>query len=120
MPAGMRTFPDERATHFWDGQAVLTAGYPSVLGFPNLSYGLQRAWDVYFIFGPQAKWTGTRPPKPDFWMHQTSSAGTLAPRLRPVEFALKAEELLRPCIAAAPPPAGEPTGKEATTSNLRC
>ena len=120
MPFGMRTFPDERATHYWDGQGVLTTGFSPVLGLPKLSYKVLPAWDVFMIFGPEAKWAGTRPPKPDFWMHQLSSAGMRAPRLRPVEFARKAEEFLRPCLVASSPPAGEASGDAATTSSLRC
>jgi len=28
------------------------------------------AWDVWFLYGPDAKWEGDIPPKPLFWMHQ--------------------------------------------------
>ena len=104
VPVGVRTVPDVRATHYWDGHGVLTAGYSPVLGLPTYLSGALPAWDVFMIFAPQAKWTGSRPPKPDFWMHQLSAGGIRAPRLRPVEFARKAEEFLRPCMAAAGPP----------------
>ena len=51
----------------------------------------QRAWDIYMIYGPGARWEGEGPPAPQFWMHQLPGAD--APRLDPTEFArrLKAE-----------------------------
>ena len=120
VPFGMRTFPDERATHYWDGQEVLTTGFSPVLGLPRLSYKVLPAWDVFMIFGPQAIWTGKEPPKPDFWMHQLNSAGMRAPRLRPAIFARRAEGFLPPCLAVSGAPESEPSGKGAEPAYLQC
>jgi hypothetical protein len=31
------------------------------------------AWDVYFVFGPEARWDD-QPPAPTYWMHQLGRA----------------------------------------------
>jgi len=31
------------------------------------------AWDVYLLYGPEARWVGDVPPKPVYWMHQLGS-----------------------------------------------
>jgi hypothetical protein len=54
---------DPRSRHYWDEGGRLMQGYTKKLGLS------QDAWDVYFIYGPEAHW-GDEPPKPDFWMHQ--------------------------------------------------
>ena len=58
------TVPDPRALHYWDGAGYLVDAYVPVLGLN------ERAWDVYMIYGPDARWDGATPPKPAFWMHQ--------------------------------------------------
>jgi hypothetical protein len=64
VPTATRFVPDPRAQHFWDDSAVLVHQYDTALGLG------QDAWDVYMIYGPQARWDGALPPPPDFWMHQ--------------------------------------------------
>ena len=51
---------------FWDGQRELGRAYAKTMQAPK---ELPVAWDVYFIYGPDAVWKDS-PPKPDFWMHQ--------------------------------------------------
>jgi hypothetical protein len=36
---------------------------------PVLGIGVD-AWDLYLIYGPDARWDGPVPPAPSFWMHQ--------------------------------------------------
>lgn len=55
---------DARNQHFWDGPGYFLGAYRKVLGIQ------ERAWDIYMIYGPDARWDGDLPPKPDFWMHQ--------------------------------------------------
>ena len=55
---------------FWDGKRELGKAYGKVVRLPSRSSIRQSvAWDVYFLYGPDAVW-GVTPPKPDFWMHQ--------------------------------------------------
>jgi hypothetical protein len=62
------TVPDPRATHYWDGTGYLVHAYPAVLGLGA------DAWDVYLIYSPGVRWTGTTPPKPSYWMQQLTHA----------------------------------------------
>lgn len=65
-----RTVADPRATHYWDGEAFLADAYAKVLGWD------EPAWDVYLLYGPDARWpAGAPPPAPDFLMHQLGDAG---------------------------------------------
>jgi len=58
--------PDRRARHFWDGAGSLGRSFGKIVDLPE---DRDFAWDVYFVFDPEAKW-GDGPPVPDFWMHQ--------------------------------------------------
>ena len=51
-------------THYWDGAAAISDAYQKVLGIGR------PAWDVWFVFGPDATWDLNQPPTPDLWMHQ--------------------------------------------------
>lgn len=57
-------YPEPRARHFWDAPSVLVTGYRDTL---QLS---EDAWDVFMLYGPDARWEGNRPPKPEYWAHQ--------------------------------------------------
>ena len=59
--------PDARAAHFWDAPSVLVRGYREKLKLP------EDAWDMYLLFGPDAKWEGTLPPEPAYWSHKLGS-----------------------------------------------
>ena len=65
--------------------------YQTLLGIPD------EAWDVYFLYPPDARWTDSLPPRPSFWMHQLGSLhgpNEPAPLLDPDEFARRANALL--------------------------
>ena len=71
---------------------MLVRSYDSVLGLH------EDAWDVYMIYGADARWTGVTPPAPAFWMHQLGSADhprVRGPYLEPRVFAAQANSLLR-------------------------
>lgn len=61
------TVGDARARHFWDGDGYLINAFMPVLGLK------ERAWDIYMVYGPAARWDGAVPPTPDFWMHQLAT-----------------------------------------------
>jgi hypothetical protein len=45
------TLPDPRVTHFWDGERVIGQWFAKqVDGYDGI------AWDVYYLYGPDAKW----------------------------------------------------------------
>jgi hypothetical protein len=68
-----RYVPDTRATHFWDAHEVLVRGFRAAL---NLS---EDAWDVYLLYGREARWVTPLPPPPSYWMHQLGTPD--APRV---------------------------------------
>lgn len=59
-----RELPDPRARHYWDGDRQLMDGYEQVLGIS------EPAWDVFLVYGPDARWDGDVPPAPAYWAHQ--------------------------------------------------
>jgi hypothetical protein len=64
--------PDRRARHFWDGSGALGKQFGKAIRLPN---NKKFAWDVYFVFGPDAEWADS-PPTPVFWMHQLGGRDT--------------------------------------------
>ena len=91
MPVATRLVPDVRATHYWDSTGVTMRDYRAVLGLP------EDAWDVYLVYGPDARWGGELPPKPIYWMHQLGSPREPrvdGPYLDPAVFAARVRSLL--------------------------
>ena len=58
--------PDNRVTHYWDGDNSLGKLYGRLLTLPR---GRQLAWDIYFVYAPGIRWE-EEPPLPTAWMHQ--------------------------------------------------
>jgi hypothetical protein len=81
----MASMTEARLQHFWDGKGLLVRGYKPVLALA------EDAWDIYMIYGADARWDGDAPPKPLFWMHQLGDPDdprvTSAPFLDAREFA---------------------------------
>lgn len=67
------SFNDLPVTHGWDGERQLGRMYSEALGLRSV------AWDVYLLYGADARWNSEVPPTPDFWMHQLP-ADSGAPR----------------------------------------
>lgn len=83
-----RRLPGPRSIHFSDPEGYSGAAYGKITGIP---YGAP-AWDIYYAFGPEAKWEDT-PPVPDYWEHQL---GGMAPerQLNGPRFAEQVRKLL--------------------------
>ena len=47
-----RVLPDPRVIQFWDGSAVTSEWFAE-----NVDHSPGPAWDVYYLFGPDASWT---------------------------------------------------------------
>ena len=45
--------PDTRVTHFWDGAQIIGQWFAKAVD--NYPYG-EVAWDMYYLYGPQAIW----------------------------------------------------------------
>jgi hypothetical protein len=65
-----KRLPDERVSHYWDGEGELVKAYGRVLRLE----GDQTAWDVYYLFGRDIEWQD-EPPAPTFFMDQVGLPG---------------------------------------------
>lgn len=86
-----RLVPDERAVQFWDGHGATVRGFRRTLDLP------EPAWDIYMVYGADARWTGDTPPVPAYWEHQLGTASrprVHGPYLDPERFAAKTAALL--------------------------
>lgn len=54
---------------FWDAKRDLGREFANVVTLPG---NRKVAWDIYFLFGPDADWND-KPPTPIFWMHQLAN-----------------------------------------------
>ena len=54
---------DSRVTQYWDPTMAAGRAFEHLLGTSG------PAWDVWMLFGPDARW-GESPPEPDWWEHQ--------------------------------------------------
>ncbi|MGH2570891.1 MAG: hypothetical protein ACRDGR_06680 [bacterium] len=55
--------PDPRVRHFWTGDQELGKAFQKALDLPRV------AWDIYFVYPPEALWNA-EPPAPETFMHQ--------------------------------------------------
>jgi len=60
---------DDRVQHWWDRTKQVSHAVQQALGLQG------PAWDLYLLYGPEARWEVATPPLPDFWMHQLSDPG---------------------------------------------
>ena len=82
------SFRDKRVSYFLDPDSSTGKRWERVL-----KTGRFIAWDVYFLYGPDAHWE-EEPPQPDYWMHQLGGV-TKAPRLDEATFRAKLSEMLK-------------------------
>jgi hypothetical protein len=91
VPVATRLVPDARAEHYWDGSSAVMGQFTRTLRFS------EDAWDVYLIYGPEARWNDEIPPKPEYWMHQLGSKKSPrvdGPYLDAAVFAARANKML--------------------------
>jgi hypothetical protein len=53
-----RVLPDPRVVHVWDGEAATSMWFAE-----NVEKSLAPAWDVYYLYGPDAMWTDVPGPR---------------------------------------------------------
>ena len=51
---------DQRATHFWDEQKIVGHWYAAHGSAEEKEAGI--IWDAYYLYGPEAEWTGKPEP----------------------------------------------------------
>jgi hypothetical protein len=78
---------DPRIVHqSWDEGQLSGKAWQEVMGLRAV------AWDVYFLYGPEAEWSGDAPTRPHYWQHQ--GAGSRQNWLNFETLKAKVEELL--------------------------
>lgn len=88
--------PDKRIRRYFDATSHLGNAYAPLLKLT----GTGPAWDVYLVFGPEARWDA-QPPTPTFWMHQIPRRAPREQELDPVKMTHAIQELLGPGKKAA-------------------
>ena len=61
-------FEGLQVVHAWDPERQLGRLFTKTLKLRST------VWDFYFLYASGARWEGSEPPQPDFWMHQLPSA----------------------------------------------
>jgi len=92
--------------HYWNPSGAFGRLLSNAVGLRN-SDGPVYAWDVWLLYGPEAKWEGTDPPRPRLLMHQLGAlrGSTEFPHLDSHAFAQQVQGLLAqlpPSATAAP------------------
>jgi hypothetical protein len=82
-----RSFSDKRVSYYKDPDSLAGTLWKRVLQIDN-----EIAWDVYFIYGANARWEN-EPSKPDFWMHQLFGV-TTAPLFNAEKFTQELKAML--------------------------
>jgi hypothetical protein len=52
-----RVMPDPRVLQYWDGSALTSEFFAK-----NVEHSLAPAWDVYYLYGPNATWSSVAGP----------------------------------------------------------
>lgn len=89
-------FADKRLAYFWDGDRLTGKAWQRVLDLRGI------AWDVYLLYGADARWEKGLLPAPDFWMHRLGIVGERAPFLNVRELEQKIKEWLGNGRSAGP------------------
>lgn len=76
MAAATELVPDRRATHYWDGPDRLIGRFRPVLD------RRRDTWSVVLLYGPEARWEGSTPPRPNRWTQSVDKLDGLADRAR--------------------------------------
>jgi hypothetical protein len=91
--------------HYWNSSGAFGQMLSQAVGLKNSEHPVY-AWDVWLIYGPEAKWVGVGPPRPRLLMHQLGElrGSTQFPHLDSRVFAQQVHALL----AQLPPPTATP------------
>jgi hypothetical protein len=52
-----QVLPDPRVVHYWDESALSSSWFAD-----NVDHSLAPAWDVYYLYGPDARWASAPGP----------------------------------------------------------
>lgn len=105
VPKAAQLLENPNVQHYWNPTGAFGRLLSSAVGLKNTE-GPVYAWDVWLLYGPEAKWVGADPPRPLLLMHQLGALrGTEFPHLDSRVFAQQVHSLL----AQLPPATGAAT-----------
>jgi hypothetical protein len=90
--------------HYWNPSGAFGRLLSQAVGLKNPE-GPVYAWDVWLLYGPEAKWEGTDPPRPRLLMHQLGAlrGSTEFPHFDSHAFAQQVQTLLAQLPPSATP-----------------
>ena len=101
VPKAAQLLHNRQVRHYWNPSAAFGQMLSQAVGLKNNEHPVY-AWDVWLIYGPEAKWEGANPPRPRLLMNQLGAlrGSTEFRRLDSHVFAQQVNALL----AQLPPP----------------
>jgi hypothetical protein len=105
VPKAAQLLHNPQVQHYWNPSGAFGQLLSQAVGLKNSQHPVY-AWDVWLIYGPEAKWAGANPPRPRLLMNQLGAlrGSTEFPHLDSRVFAQQVQALL----AQLPPPAAAP------------
>lgn len=102
VPQAAELLENPNVQNYWNPTGDFGRLLSTAVGLKN-GEGQVYAWDVWLLYGPDARWVGADPPRPQLLMHQLGALrGTEFPHLDSQAFAKQVQALL----AHLPPAAG--------------
>jgi hypothetical protein len=106
VPKAAQLLQNPNVQHYWNPSGAFGRLLSKAVGLKN-GKGQVYAWDVWLVYGPEAKWVGANPPTPRLLMHQLSAlhGSTRFPHLDSHVFAQEVRALLAQMPAPVESPA---------------
>ena len=94
VPKAATLLHNDHVRHYWNPSGSFGEELSEGLGL-KVDGEEVYAWDVWLVYGPDAVWDGTNPPKPEYFMHQLWALGvTDLPKFDSKVFAQRVDQLL--------------------------
>ena len=95
VPPAAELLQNSDVRHYWNPSGAFGRALSEGVGLKSDGKSVY-AWDVWLVYGPEATWDGTNPPKPRLLMHQLRAleGSKEFPRLDSKAFAQQVHQLL--------------------------
>jgi hypothetical protein len=95
VPKAAQMLQNPNVQHYWNPSGAFGRLLSQAVGLKNGDRSVY-AWDVWLVYGPDAKWVGADPPRPRLLMHQLGAlrGSTEFPHLDSHVFAQQVQSLL--------------------------
>lgn len=111
VPKAAQLLRNPHVQNYWNPSGAFGQMLSQGVGLKNAEHAVY-AWDVWLIYGPEAKWEGPNPPRPRLLMNQLGAlrGSTEFPHLDSHVFAQQVHALLAqlPAATATPATTGSP------------